>query len=111
MKAETSLSYSLGLVLQPIDRLYVTLDAYQIDVDDRIILSGNLSGAALEDVNLAGAAFRNVNLNGVRLENVSLAGLTVDGIEVGPLLEAERHRLRREAAPPAPEATEEELEP
>lgn len=47
LKPETSLSYSLGLVLQPVDRLYVTLDAYQIDVDDRIILSGNLSGAAL----------------------------------------------------------------
>ena len=47
LQPETSLSYSLGLVLQPIDRLYITLDAYQIDVDDRIILSGNLSGAAL----------------------------------------------------------------
>lgn len=47
LQPETSLSYSLGLVLTPIDRLYVTLDAYQIDVDDRIILSGNLSGTAL----------------------------------------------------------------
>src|SRR5690606_15207270 len=32
---EESLSYSLGLVLQPADNLYVTVDAYQIDVDDR----------------------------------------------------------------------------
>jgi len=47
LEPETSLSYSLGLVLQPIDRLYITLDAYQIEVDDRIILSGNLQGAAL----------------------------------------------------------------
>jgi len=47
LQPETSLSYSLGLVLQPIDRLYITLDAYQIEVDDRIILSGNLQGAAL----------------------------------------------------------------
>ncbi|KAG1308431.1 hypothetical protein G6F62_015034 [Rhizopus arrhizus] len=27
-----------GLVLQPVDRLYITVDAYQIDIDDRIAL-------------------------------------------------------------------------
>ena len=43
LKQETSLSYSLGLVLQPIDRLYVTVDAYQIEIDDRIVLSSNLN--------------------------------------------------------------------
>lgn len=42
LQAETSLSYSLGLVLQPIDRLYLTIDAYNIDIDDRIALSSNL---------------------------------------------------------------------
>lgn len=44
---EESLSYSLGLVLQPVDNLYVTVDAYQIDVDDRIALSSNLTGDAV----------------------------------------------------------------
>ncbi len=39
LKPEKSLSYSLGLVLQPTDRLYVTIDAYQIKIDDRILLS------------------------------------------------------------------------
>jgi iron complex outermembrane recepter protein len=43
LKPETSLSYSLGLVLQPVDRLYITLDAYQIKIDDRILLSSLLS--------------------------------------------------------------------
>ncbi len=42
LQAETSLSYSLGLVLQPVDRLYITVDAYQIEIDDRIVLSSNL---------------------------------------------------------------------
>ena len=42
LQAETSLSYSLGLVVQPVDRLYLTVDAYQIDIDDRIVLSSNL---------------------------------------------------------------------
>src|SRR5690606_34404666 len=44
LQPEESLSYSLGLVLQPVERLYVTVDAYQIDVDDRIALSSNLTG-------------------------------------------------------------------
>ena len=47
LQAEESLSYSLGLVLQPADRLYVTVDAYQIEVDDRIVLSSNLTGDAV----------------------------------------------------------------
>jgi len=42
LKAETSLSFSLGLVLQPVENLYLTLDAYQIEVDDRITLSSVL---------------------------------------------------------------------
>ncbi len=44
LQPEESLSYSLGLVLQPADGLYLTVDAYQIDVDDRIALSSNLTG-------------------------------------------------------------------
>ncbi|WP_017908967.1 TonB-dependent receptor plug domain-containing protein [Xanthomonas sp. SHU 199] len=47
LKAETSLSYSLGLVLQPVERLYLTVDAYQIEIDDRILLSSNLNDAAV----------------------------------------------------------------
>jgi len=47
LEPETSLSYSLGLVLQPAGNLYVTVDAYQIEVDDRITLSTNLTGAAV----------------------------------------------------------------
>ncbi|WP_256645494.1 TonB-dependent receptor plug domain-containing protein [Thermomonas paludicola] len=43
LKAETSLSYSLGLVLQPAERVYLTIDAYQISIDDRIVLSSNLN--------------------------------------------------------------------
>ncbi|WP_149195536.1 TonB-dependent receptor plug domain-containing protein [Luteimonas suaedae] len=42
LKAEESTNLSLGLVLQPAEALYITIDAYQIDIDDRIILSENL---------------------------------------------------------------------
>ncbi len=47
LQPEESLSYSLGVVLQPVDNLYVTIDAYQVDVDDRIALSSNLTGDAV----------------------------------------------------------------
>ena len=65
LKAETSLSYSLGLVLQPIDRLYVTVDAYQIDIDDRIVLSSNL--------NIAGNAAAQALLASLGITNVTSA--------------------------------------
>ncbi|WP_038230106.1 TonB-dependent receptor plug domain-containing protein [Xylella fastidiosa] len=47
LRAESSLSYSLGLVLQPFERLYLTLDTYQIDIAHRILLSSNLNDAAV----------------------------------------------------------------
>ncbi|MGH8032811.1 MAG: TonB-dependent receptor plug domain-containing protein [Luteimonas sp.] len=54
LQAEESTSYSLGLVLQPVDDLYITVDAYRIDIDDRIILSENL----IDDPNNADPARR-----------------------------------------------------
>jgi len=47
LKAEESENLSLGLVLQPAEGLYVTIDAYQIKVDDRITLSENLISPAV----------------------------------------------------------------
>ena len=43
LKAETSISYSTGLVLQPTDRLSLTVDAYQIKINNRILLSSNIA--------------------------------------------------------------------
>ncbi|HJW05749.1 MAG TPA: TonB-dependent receptor [Rhodanobacter sp.] len=47
LKAEKSVNYSLGLVLQPTDRTALTVDAYQIRIGDRIVLSENLTGSAV----------------------------------------------------------------
>ncbi len=47
LKAEESTSYGLGLVLQPLDALYVTVDGYRIDIEGRISLSENLIGPAV----------------------------------------------------------------
>ncbi|MGA0586120.1 TonB-dependent receptor plug domain-containing protein [Dyella sp. KRB-257] len=49
LKPEKSRNYSLGLVLTPVSGLYTTLDLYQIDIDHRIILSGNLVGGAVQN--------------------------------------------------------------
>ncbi len=49
LKPEKSHNYSFGLVFTPEVGPYVTLDFYQIDIDDRIILSGNLVGTAVAD--------------------------------------------------------------
>ncbi|KRA15026.1 TonB-dependent receptor [Lysobacter sp. Root604] len=49
LKAEESTNYSLGLVLQPSDSLYITIDAYHIKVDDRILLSENLTSTAVRN--------------------------------------------------------------
>ncbi len=57
LEAETSQSWSLGLVIQPSDRLYLTVDAYRIDIDDRIAYSSNITAtpaalALLDDLGL-----------------------------------------------------------
>ncbi len=43
LKAEKSFSWSAGAVFNKIDGLDVTFDYYQIDIDDRIVLSDNLT--------------------------------------------------------------------
>jgi iron complex outermembrane receptor protein len=47
LKAEKSVNYSLGLVLQPTSDTAVTIDAYQIRIGNRIVLSENLTGSAV----------------------------------------------------------------
>ncbi|HEX7916711.1 TonB-dependent receptor [Rudaea sp.] len=59
LKPEKSINYSLGFVAQPLDGLSLTLDAYQIKVTDRIILSENLIGAAVTNF-LAGRGYPGV---------------------------------------------------
>jgi iron complex outermembrane recepter protein len=47
---EKSLNYSAGFVLQPAEHLDFTLDAYQIKITDRILLTGTLVGSAVSSV-------------------------------------------------------------
>lgn len=47
LKAEKSVNYSVGLALAPLQNLSLTADYYHIKIDDRIVLSGNFTGAAM----------------------------------------------------------------
>jgi iron complex outermembrane receptor protein len=62
LDAEESTSYSLGFVLTPTNDWFVTIDAYQINIDDQIFLTENLGGDDVDAV-LAGAG---VNADRVR---------------------------------------------
>jgi len=46
LKPEESTNYNLGLVLTPTKDLHFTIDAYQIDIRDRIVEGGTASGEA-----------------------------------------------------------------
>jgi len=43
LKQETSVSYAGGIAWRPTSGLELTVDAYQIDIDDRIVLTNNFS--------------------------------------------------------------------
>lgn len=47
LKPEESKNLSLGLVLTPVEGLYITADAYRIKITDRISLSENLTSTAV----------------------------------------------------------------
>ncbi len=44
LKEETSHNYSIGVTAKPFNGFEITVDAYQIDIDDRIVLTNNFSG-------------------------------------------------------------------
>jgi iron complex outermembrane recepter protein len=57
LKQETSTNYAAGLTVRPFAGLELTVDAYQIDIDDRIVLTNNFTdgGDSLLKVQLAAA--------------------------------------------------------
>ena len=53
LKPEKSNNYSAGIVLTPVPALSITADAYEIDVRDRIAITGTLTGAAVSAILVA----------------------------------------------------------
>jgi iron complex outermembrane receptor protein len=73
LKPETSRNFSLGFVAEPVKGVHASVDAYQIDIDNRIIQSASLSGST---VAAAIAANGSVIPAGVPGSNVSAAFFT-----------------------------------
>ena len=48
LKPEKSRDYSAGIVYQPLDQLQFTADYFHIDIDDRIVFSGNFTGGKVK---------------------------------------------------------------
>lgn len=69
LKEETSKNYSVGLTAKPVPSIELTIDAYQIDIKNRIILTNNFTGStdtAIRNIlNLAGATTANFFTNAI----------------------------------------------
>ncbi|MBC7873696.1 MAG: TonB-dependent receptor, partial [Ferruginibacter sp.] len=69
LKEETSKSYSVGFAARPFKGLELTVDAYQIDIDNRIVLTNNFTGggnAQLQaQLDAAGASTANFFTNAI----------------------------------------------
>jgi len=86
LDAETSVNFSVGAVMQ-LGPVSLTIDAYRIDIDDRIVLSENLNSAAVQAylvsqgfVGIGGARFF---INGVNTETKGLDVVANWPIETG----------------------------
>ena len=73
LEEEESISFSGGFVLTPIDGLNITTDFFYIEIDDRIVLSENLSGPGIEEL-LAGTGANRARffLNGIDSETTGV---------------------------------------
>ncbi len=67
LKEETSQNYSVGLTAKPFRGFEITVDAYQIDIDDRIVLTNNFTGGTntqlQQQLTAAGASTANFFTN------------------------------------------------
>ena len=81
LKPEQSQNYSVGFVVHPIENAQITLDAYQINLHDRILVSGFLYGTCCT----AGSAsvISQGVLNAIAARGVTLdSGLSYTGISL-----------------------------
>ena len=63
LKEETAFNVSGGFVLKPVDKLWLTVDGFLIQIDDRIVLSGSFSADKIPSLVAAGASSAQVFTN------------------------------------------------
>ncbi|WP_162527144.1 TonB-dependent receptor plug domain-containing protein [Sphingomonas solaris] len=77
---ETSVSYSAGFVFDAVSRLNVTVDVYQVSIDDRIVVTENLTANRAAGATGAGAAIARI-LDGAGFNNTNAARFFVNGLD------------------------------
>jgi iron complex outermembrane receptor protein len=89
LDAEESTSYSLGFVLTPTNDWFVTIDAYQINIDDQIFLTENLGGddvdTVLADAGVTGVQRVRFFQNGIETESKGVDIVTKYAFDFGNL--------------------------
>ena len=79
LKEETSRNYSVGFTTRPFNGLELTVDAYQIDIEDRIVLTNNFTGgnnpALRAELAAAGASTANFFSNSIDTRARGLEGV------------------------------------
>ncbi len=75
LKQETAFNVSGGVVLKPLDTLWLSVDGFLIQIDDRIVLSGSFSADNVEGLAEAGANSAQVftNVAQTRTQGVDVA--------------------------------------
>lgn len=75
LKQETAFNVSGGVVLKPIEKLWLSVDGFLIQIDDRIVLSGSFSADKVPDLVEAGANSAQVftNVAQTRTQGVDVA--------------------------------------
>jgi iron complex outermembrane recepter protein len=84
LEAETSISYSAGLVITALPGLNITADIYQVDIDDRIVVTENLQASRDAAGNPTGtnpgfSIAQILNANG--FNNINAARFFVNGVD------------------------------
>jgi iron complex outermembrane receptor protein len=88
LKPERSKNYSAGVVVTAVPRLNVTLDVYQVDIDDRIVVTDNLQATRIAGVPCSvggsctpqGGAIATI-LNNAGFPTVTAARFFVNGVD------------------------------
>jgi iron complex outermembrane recepter protein len=79
LKAEKSLNMSLGVTMQPTDGLNLTIDYYNIKIDDRIVLTENLGAAGTGSAAIQAAVKAVLDANG--FQSVGAARFFINGLD------------------------------
>ena len=75
LKEETAFNVSGGFVLKPLEKMWLTVDGFLIQIDDRIVLSGSFSADKIQSLLAAGASSAQVftNVAQTRTQGVDVA--------------------------------------